>query len=423
MKAITGATLIDGTGTAPVPRATVVVDGDRITAAGPEGSVQVPPGTEVVDASGMHLLPGLIDCHDHLANFNYQMVSRWRLDEPHSLWHLRTAAVLKQTLETGYTVVQDASGLDAGFKTAVEEGVIPGPRLLVALDFITPTAGMADRTSPSGHPTIKTQASLPSGVADGPEEMRVRVREMVREGADVIKAATTNEGWSSPKARLGPKTQLMGREELAALVGEAHALNRRVMCHALGGPGLRAAVEAGVNSIEHGAYLDEDPDLLKMMADKGIFFTPTFSVFVHHAERGHPHGKAIALAFRDHQRRSLQMALEAGVKVAAGSDEGGWEHGNNAHEIKCLVEAGMTPMQAIVAATGTAAECLELEHDLGTIAPGKRADLILVDGDPLKDVSILEWGRAVRLVMKDGVVSVDRRPEGAAARPAEAVSG
>ena len=184
------------------------------------------------------------------------------------------------------------------------------------------------------------------------------------------------------------------------------------MCHALGGPGLRAAIEVGVNSIEHGPYLNEDHDLLKMMADKNIFFTPTFSVFVHHAEKGTPHGRAIASAFREHQVRSLQMAIEAGVKVAAGSDEGGWVHGNNAHEIRCLVEAGMTPMQAIVAATSTGAQCLGLDDELGAIAPGKKADLILVDGDPLRDVSKLEWGKDVKLVMKDGAVFIDRRSQG-----------
>ena len=409
MKAITGATLIDGTGGSPIPNATVVIDGDRITAAGRSGDVQIREGTEIVAAPGMYLLPGLIDCHDHLANFRYELASRWRLTEPHSLWHLRTAEVLKQTLETGYTTVQDASGLDAGFKMAVEEGLIPGPRLLVALDFITPTAGMADRTSPSGQWSAHEVSSLPRGVADGPEEMRIKVREMVREGADVIKTANTNEGWSSPKARLGPKVQLMSTAELEALVDEAHSIGRRVMCHTLGGPGLRAAVEVGVDSIEHGSYLDEDPELLRMMEQKNIFFTPTFSVFVHHAAKGMPHGRRIATAFKEHQANSLRMALEAGVKVAAGSDEGGWEHGNNAHEISCLVEAGMTPMQAIVAATSTGAECLQLDDELGTIAAGKKADLILVDGDPLQDVSILEWGKGVSFVMKDGNVALDRR--------------
>ena len=184
---------------------------------------------------------------------------------------------------------------------AVEEGLIPGPRLQVVLEFITPTGGAADRSSPSGQPEPHVLPSLPRGVADSPEGMRIRVRQMVREGADVIKTATTNEGWSSLKPRLGPKDKLMSRAELEALVDEAHSLGRRVMCHTLGGPGLRLAVEVGVDSIEHGAYLE-------MMRDKNIFFTPTFSVFVHHAAKGMPHGRVIASAFREHHVRSLQMA-------------------------------------------------------------------------------------------------------------------
>jgi imidazolonepropionase-like amidohydrolase len=355
----------------------------------------------------MTLLPGLIDCHDHLANFSYELAGRWGITEPRSLRHVRIAAVLKRTLETGYTTVRDAGGLDAGFRMAVEEGIIPGPRLQVALGFITPTGGMADRTSPSGHlPPGSGDSSLPSGVADGPEGMRAKVREMVRAGADVIKTATT--GGASSTAGLGPKDMLFGRDELEALVDEAHKLGRRVMCHALGGPGLRAAVEVGVNSIEHGSYLDEAPELLPMMAEKDIFFIPTFSVYTHHRTKGSPHGRARAAALHDHHVKSLHLALEAGVKVVAGTDEGGWVHGNNAHEISCLVDAGMKPMQAIVAATGHAAQCLGLEAQIGTVAPGKKADLVLVAGDPLEDVTILEEGKAVKLVMKDGKVYLDR---------------
>ncbi len=407
MKVFTGATLIDGTGSPPLQDATVVVNGGLIEAVGRRNSVRVPDGAEVIDVQGMTLLPGLIDCHDHLANFGYDLAGRWGITEPRSLRHMRIAAVLKQTLETGYTAVRDAGGLDAGFRIAVEEGLVPGPRLQVALGFITPTGGMADRTSPSGDAPPGADPSLPSGVANGPEAMRIRVREMVRAGADVIKTATT--GGASSRPGLGPKDMLMTREELEALVDEAHRLGKRVMCHALGGPGLRAAVEVGVDSIEHGSYLDEAPDLLPMMAEKGIFFVPTFSVYTFHATRGTPHGRARAQELREHHVRSLQLALQAGVQVVAGTDEGGWVHGNNAHELTCLVQAGMTPMQAIVSATGRAAECLGLADRIGTIAPGKEADLVLVEGDPLQGISILEEGKAVRLVMKAGSVYLDRR--------------
>ena len=146
-----------------------------------------------------------------------------------------------------------------------------------------------------------------------------------------------------------------------------------------------------------------------MMANRGIFFTPTYGVYTFHATHGTPHGKARAAALREHHIRSLHIAIEAGVKVTAGTDEGGWEHGNNAHELSCLVEAGMTPMQAILAATSVAAECIGMDAQIGAIAAGKRADLILVDGNPLDDVTILERGKAVKYVMKDGAVYLDKR--------------
>ena len=408
MKAITGVTLVDGTGEQPISNAIVLVDGARIEAAGAKDAVGVPSDAETIDASGLTLLPGLIDCHDHLASFSYEIASRWGITEPRSLRHMRIAAVLKQTLETGYTTVRDAGRLDAGFRVAVEEGLIPGPRLLVALGFITPTGGMADLTSPLGHaPPNPVDSGLPWGVANGPEAMRAKVREMVRAGADAVKVATT--GGASSEAGLGPKDVLFERDELEAVVDEAHKRGRRVMCHALGGPGLRLAIETGVNSIEHGAYLDEDPDLLPLMADNDIFFTPTFSVYTHHATKGTPHGKARAAELRDHHVKSLELAMAAGVKVVTGTDEGGWAHGNNVHEISLMVDAGMTPMQAIVAATSNAAQCIGLEDEIGHVEKGMQADLILVDGDPLEDVKLLEQGTGVQFVMKGGEVYLDRR--------------
>ena len=406
MKAISAGTMIDGTGSAPVSDAVVLIEGATIVAAGSAATVHVPERAETIEAAEMTLMPGLIDTHDHLASFSYEIASRWGITEPRSTRHLRIASVLRQTLESGYTFVRDAGGLDAGFRIAVDEGLVPGPRLHVGLGFITPTGGMGDRVSPLGYrPPAGEDSGLPWGVADGPVGMRAKVREMVGAGADVIKTATT--GGASSTAGLGPKDVLFERDELEALVDEAHKRDRRVMCHALGGKGLRMAIEVGVDSIEHGSYLDEDPELLDMMAEKGIVFTPTYGVYTFHAVHGTPHGRARAAALREHHVKSLEIALERGVTVTSGTDEGGWEHGNNAHELSCLVEAGMTPMQAIVAGTGDAAKCVGLESEIGTIAPGKHADLILVNGNPLDDVSILERGKAVRYVMKDGVTYVN----------------
>ena len=246
-------------------------------------------------------------------------------------------------------------------------------------------------------------------------DVRRKVREMVRAGADVVKFATT--GGASSRVGHGPKEVEFDRDEIDMLVQEANALGRRAMCHALGGPGLRMAIEAGVHSIEHGTYLDEDPDLLPMMADKGIFFVPTFTVYVYHGTQGTPHGRVRAQALKEHHAESLRRAVSLGVRVVAGTDAGAWDHPHNAREIECLVDAGMTPMQAIQAATGVAAECLDMQKDIGSVEKGKLADLIAIDGDPLQDVRLLQDTAKLRLVMKGGVPVVNHLSESRASAP------
>jgi imidazolonepropionase-like amidohydrolase len=232
---------------------------------------------------------------------------------------------------------------------------------------------------------------------------------MVRAGADVIKCATT--GGASSRRGHGPKDAAFSRDEMRALVEESHALGRKVMCHALGGPGLRMAIEAGVDSIEHGCYLDEDPELIAMMAERQIFFVPTFTVYVFHRERSPAHMQARGHDLRPHHVASLQQALAAGVKIVAGTDAGGHQHGINARELQYLVAAGMSPIQALQAATGWAAECLGLAQDIGTVTPGKSADLLVVDGNPLQDITLLQDLQRIKLVLKEGVTHVNRRVE------------
>lgn len=408
MQLLVGATLIDGTGAAPVPEAAVLIHEGRITAVGTRQTVACPPDAEVLDLSGLTLLPGLIDGHDHLAAHGYALTQRWGIHEPQSTHHLRTASVLQQTLATGYTTIRDAAGLDVGFKLAIEEGLIQGPRLMLAVNIISPTGGIGDRVSPSGHACcVPHDPTLPPSVANGTKEVQAVVRTMVRAGADVIKCATT--GGASSRAGHGPKDIAFNMDEMRALVDEAHALGRKVMCHALGGPGLRMAIAAGVDSIEHGCYLDEDPELLAMMAERGTFFVPTLTVYVFHRERSAPHMQARGHELYPHHIASIQQALAAGVKIVAGTDAGGHEHCINARELQLLVEAGLSPMQALQSATGWAAECLGLEREVGTVTPGKRADLIAVDGNPLQDMALLQDHHRLQLVFKDGVAYVDRR--------------
>jgi len=407
-RVLTGATLIDGTGAAPVADAAVVIEGDRISAVGPRAGLGWPADAEVIDASVRTLIPGLIDAHDHLASHGYGLTTRFGLDEPASTAHLRTARVLAETLAMGYTTVRDAGGLDAGFKLAVEQGLIPGPRLVLALQIISPTGGIGDRVSPSGHDCCGAyDPLLPPCVANGSDAVRDVVRTMVRAGADVIKTATT--GGASSRPGHGPLDAAFSLAEMEALVTESHALGRRVMCHALGGPGLRTALAAGVDSIEHGCYLDEDATLLGQMAVQGTFFVPTLTVYVYHRESPAPHVRERAVALHAHHVASVRRALELGVPIAAGTDAGGHGHPKNALELKYLVEAGLSPMQALRAATQGAAACLGLEREIGTVEKGRLADLVLVAGNPLDDVTLLLDPARIELVVKGGAICADRR--------------
>jgi len=407
MTTLYGATLIDGTGAAPVRDTTIVLQDGRIESITSGAGGPPPAADDVIDARGLAVLPGLIDCHDHLASHGYELTARWGLSEPASTRSVRTSRVIEQTLAAGYTTVRDAGGLDAGFRTAVAEGLIQGPRLLTAIAIISPIGGIGDRVSPSGHEClVADDPALPAGVASGVEEVRRVVRTMIRAGADVIKCATT--GGASSRAGHGPSDPAFNLDEMRALVDESHAQGRKVMCHALGGPGLRLALEAGVDSVEHGCYLDEDPELIPMMAERGIVLTPTLLVYEYHRESKAPHVRERARALQEHHRESIRRALAAGVRVVAGTDAGGHGHPPNAGELPLLVAAGLTPMQAIQAATGWAAECVGLEREVGTLEKGKRADLIAVAGDPLADVGVLADASRIRLVLKDGVVAVRR---------------
>jgi imidazolonepropionase-like amidohydrolase len=406
MKVLKGGRLIDGTGAGPVAGVTVVVRDRRIEAVATSGG-DWPDDAEIIDVSGMTILPGLIDCHDHMAMHGYDLARRWGLDEPQSTRYLRTAKVLADTLASGYTAVRDAAGLDTGFKRAIDEGLIAGPRLVVSLCIVSPIGGIGDLVSPSGFTCcVPNDPLLPDGVVNSLADVRPLVRRIVRAGADVIKCATT--GGASSRPGHGPRDGAFNLEEMQTLVDEAHALDRRVMCHALGGRGLRVAVEAGVNSIEHGCYLDEEPALLDKMAQRGIFFVPTFAVYEYHRKSPLPHIRERAHHLQEHHVESLRRALATGVKIAAGTDAGGHGHPKNAMEIECLLKAGLTPLQALRAATGWAAECLGLERDIGTVEKGKLADLVVVRGDPLTEVTILQDLERIALVLKGGEIAANR---------------
>ncbi len=400
MQAIVGGTLIDGRSGEPLADSTVLVGDDgRISSVGPRAATSLPEGTQQIDISGHIVMPGLIDCHDHLASFTYDLLSRWGMTEPHSTRTVRVARVIEDTLQSGYTTIRDCGWLDAGFKAAVEQGLVDGPRLLVAAGPLGPTHSVQDRPTFSGHRRYSMpDPNIPYGVADGADEIRAAVRENTRVGADLIKVFQTGFGRAT---HLGTDA-CYELEELRMLVAESHAQGRRVACHAVGGPGLRTAVEAGVDSIEHGCYLDLDTDLLRMMADKDITLVPTLTVFAFHSAEGNPVAQVEAREFREHHIETVQQAMRLGVRVTAGTDAGGWFHGNNAVELDMLTDAGMTPLESIIAGTREAAVCCGLERDLGTLEAGKFADLIVVEGNPLDDITVLQDRERIKLVMKEG---------------------
>jgi imidazolonepropionase-like amidohydrolase len=397
-----GGSVIDGTGGPPIRDAAVVIEGERLRYVGPRAGASWPAAATVRAIDGLTVLPGLIDCHEHLAHTGLDLARRAAL--PYSLTVYETAQALGETLRAGVTSARDAGGLDYGAVLAVERGLVAGPRLIVSLSILYPTAGLGGEFHHSGL-AFPPQPGLPSGLVNGVEDARRAVREMVAHGASAIKLISTG-GISSPDH--GPLDRQFTDGEVAAIVDEAHAWKRRVLCHAYGGDGAAAAIKAGVDSIDHGGYLHQQEDLLRAMADKGIFLVPTLSITEDHRNHGTPQKRAKAEALREHYRRTIERAFDLGVQVAMGTDASPYGHARNAREVRFLVEAGLTPMQALVASTATAAACIGLDADAGTLVAGKYADLVVVAGDPLTEIGLLEDRARFRLVMKGGTAYLDR---------------
>ena len=402
--AIRAGTLIDGTGAAPVKNAVILVQGDRITAVGT--NVPVPAGATVVDLSGATVLPGFIDAHVHLA-FRTIGDGDWQhagLTEMPSQLALLGAAHAQQTLEAGFTtvrVVGTAHFGDIALRNAINAGWIPGPRIVAAGISFGIRGGHCDETNGLQPDALDHEGGIEVGVADGIEEVRNAVRYMVKYGADVIKICATG-GVLSLTDSVG--VQQYTEDEMRAIVETATQLDRRVAAHAHGSAGIKAAVRAGVTSIEHGSILDAEA--VALMKQHGTWLVPTllagFTVeSLATAGRLPPPIAAKSLAIAPRHRNSFKLAVDAGVKIALGTDAGVMKHGTNAREFGLMVRYGMTPMQAIVAGTSNGATLLGLERDVGTIAVGKYADLVAVRGDPIQTISTLEH---VDFVMKGGAV-------------------
>ncbi len=383
------------------------VTGGRIAEAAPWGDMRRPVGESMVDAGAMTVMPGLFDCHDHLATPAKNLAERSAT--PPSLHVLRVAAVMRDMLQAGFTTVRDAGGLDLGLKMAVEEGLLAGPRVLISLAIITQTAGLSDYTNAVGFNTdVLRLPGVPDGVCDGTDQLRAMTRRLIRAGADFIKIATTG-GLSSRIS--GVLTREFSFDEVRAVVDEAKAFGKPVAAHAYGGEGLRNALRAGVHSVEHlGPLEDED---IATMVRQGTYLVPTLlnmHVRLQMARESgglSPYSMQKAEELAPLQRDAFARAHRAGVRIAAGTDSRGLRPGGNARELSLLVQYGMGPAEAIRAATSVAAACCNIP-DTGTLRPGMRADLIAVDGNPLEEVEVLEDTERVMFVMRGGHVFKNR---------------
>jgi len=383
--------VVDGLGRT-LPRATVLIKGDRITAVGDARQLAAPRGAVRIDGRGLTLLPGLMDCHVHLClGGDADVIQTIQQDDP-ALTLLKAARHARQTLEAGFTTVRDVGSRDHSIfqlKRAIEAGLLPGPRIAAAGRAIC---------MPNGHARFIGQE------ADGPEAVVAAVQAQVEAGAEVVKFIASG-GVLTPGT--SPDSPQMTPEELAAGMAAARRAGRRVAAHAHSAQGMKNAIRAGAHSIEHATLMDEEA--ARLMSAHGTVMVPTLSALATTAGCGLACGvpesavaKAKAMVAR--HKSSFKMARRAGIAIAMGTDAGTPfnYHGENAQELERMVALGMTPMEAVVASTSAAAALIGIEDRVGTVEPGKLADLVLVRGNPLKRIALLQDRERIVGVMQAG---------------------
>ena len=388
--------LIDGRGGPPAVDVVILVDGERIVAVGP--NVAIPTGARVIDLSKSTVLPGLIDCHTHITlapgtsddQFRRSFVDAAILAPKHA----------RATLEAGFTTIRDLGApqfVDVSLRNAIERGDILGPRIVAATMGISATGGHGDTNGLSPY----LHSGELSGVADGVDDIRKKIRFEIKYGADVIKVMATAGAMSEEES---VDAALYTQAELDAVVDEARIWGRRVAAHAHGAEGIKRAVRAGVTSIEHGTFLDEEG--ARLMAERGTYLVKDSYEDAWFLERapgwGYPKliTDKLAKVVRGHEA-AFRLARKHGVKIAFGTDAGMLPHGENAKQFRDYIAWGMTPMEAILTATRNAADLLGWNDRIGAVSPGLLADMIAVPGDPLADPLLLEQ---VTFVMKGGIV-------------------
>jgi imidazolonepropionase-like amidohydrolase len=385
-------------------RVSIVIENGSVKSVGPMAQA-----ADHIDLSGKSCLPGLIDMHVHLTSETQPAIDAYRdrlTTDPADMAY-RSVKYAERTLLAGFTTVRDLGAeqaLNVSLKRAIAAGSIPGPRMFTAGKAIATTGGHADPTNNLSHflgEAIGTPGPI-EGVIDSPEQGRQAVRARYKEGADLIKITAT--GGVLSQAANGQNSQYT-EDELRAIVSTAKDYGFRVAAHAHGAEGIKRALRAGVDSIEHGTLMDDES--LALFKKTGGWYVPTISAGRYVADKAKDPNYYSALvrpkaaAIGPQLQATFARAHKAGVKIAFGTDAGVFPHGENAKEFGYMVEAGMTPLEAIRAATVHAATLLDQAQRLGRVEPGFAADIVAVDGDPLRDVKLLEQ---VKFVMKDGVI-------------------
>ena len=402
------ARFFDGKSDALVQNAVVIVQGDKIIDAG--SNLPVPSDAQVIDLGDATLSPGFMDAHTHLtADFsgNYNERRLQELDLNVSEHAIRATAFARATVEAGFITVRDLGSrfvgshefVDVALRNSINKGVIAGPRMLVATKGIGATGGHFDPTNGFRDFLFRRESDFTDGIANGPEEIRKAVRFEVKNGADVIKAAVSGGVLS-----LGDEvdTPQLTPAEMTALVDESHRLRKKVAVHCHGDQAAREAIEAGVDSIEHGSFMK--PETLTMMKKKGTFLTPTLMAsewIMGKLDNYPPALQAKAKAAYRARSEMFRNAVKMGIKISFGTDAAVFPHGQNAKEFKLMVDLSMKPIDALKSATANDAELLGIAQKVGTLEKGKLADIIAMPGDPTSDITATE---RVTFVMKDGKI-------------------
>ncbi len=413
---IKNGTIIDGTGKEPVPNDMIIIKGSKIVEmiSKDENSntdLITSQEAELIDASGKIIMPGLIDAHLHLLGIRSMQPVQWAIERP-ALRAVRATADVLKLIEAGFTSVRCAgSDVSVYIKKAISEGNISGPRIVAANRIISQTGGPGDTHELPLEWAMGLNAF--GRIADGVDECRRAAREQIREGADVIKICTT--GGVLSKEDTPTQAQLV-EEEIAAIAIEARRVGIKVMAHAHSPKGIQNAIRNGANTIEHGTFLNDET--ISLMHQFNTILVPTLAiadaVYNKGVEGGvTEYGLQKAKAVYEEHIKSIKKAYKGGVKIALGTDFCGPNlipHGKNAIELSLLVnKIGMSPMEAIMAATKIGAEALGLERDIGTLEEGKKADLLIINGNPLENIEVLQNKNRIIIVIKDGQIIVDRR--------------